>query len=58
MPLRDVKQIKERYVHPRLWRPSWNFYLMFLRQDAVQDLIDHPTFEADFSKLARGLPLP
>jgi hypothetical protein len=26
------------------------------RQDAVQDLIDHPTFEADFSKLAKGLP--
>ena len=26
------------------------------RQDAVQDLIDHPTFEADFTRLAKGLP--
>jgi len=26
------------------------------RQDAVQDLIEHPTFEADFGKLAKGLP--
>jgi DNA mismatch repair protein MSH6 len=26
------------------------------RQDAVQDLIDHPTFEADFTKIVKGLP--
>ncbi|KAF8583279.1 DNA mismatch repair protein Msh6 [Ramaria rubella] len=26
------------------------------RQDAVQDLIDHPTFETEFGKLAKGLP--
>lgn len=31
-------------------------HLTFHRQDAVQDLIDHPTFEADFGKLAKGLP--
>jgi len=29
----------------------------FFRQH-VQDLIDHPTFEADFGKLAKGLPDP
>jgi len=27
----------------------------FFRKDAVWDLIDHPTFEADFGKLAKGL---
>ena len=26
------------------------------RLDAVQDLIDHPTFENDFTQLAKGLP--
>ncbi|RDB29773.1 DNA mismatch repair protein msh6 [Hypsizygus marmoreus] len=26
------------------------------RLDAVQDLIDHPTFEAEFTELAKGLP--
>ncbi|KAG6861406.1 hypothetical protein C0995_000535 [Termitomyces sp. Mi166 len=26
------------------------------RLDAVQDLIDHPTFEADFTELAKGMP--
>ncbi|KAF8518415.1 DNA mismatch repair protein Msh6 [Hysterangium stoloniferum] len=39
MPLRDIKQIRERYV-----------------QDAVQDLIDHPTFEAEFTKIVKSLP--
>ena len=26
------------------------------RLDAVQDLIDHPTFENDFTQLMKGLP--
>ena len=26
------------------------------RLDAVQDLIDHPTFREDFSKLVKGVP--
>ena len=26
------------------------------RQDAVQDLMDHPTFEGEFTKVAKGLP--
>ncbi|CCL98235.1 uncharacterized protein FIBRA_00229 [Fibroporia radiculosa] len=26
------------------------------RLDAVQDLLDHPTFEQDFTKIAKGLP--
>lgn len=26
------------------------------RQDAVQDLIEHPTFEADFTRLVKGMP--
>ena len=29
--------------------------LVLDRQDAVQDLIDHPTFESDFSEVAKGL---
>ena len=30
--------------------------LCLLRLDAVQDLIDHPTFEHDFTQLAKGIP--
>jgi len=26
------------------------------RLDAVQDIMDHPTFEADFADVAKGLP--
>ena len=26
------------------------------RLDAVQDLLEHPTFEAEFTKIAKGLP--
>jgi len=26
------------------------------RLDAVQDIMDHPTFEAEFSEIAKGLP--
>ena len=26
------------------------------RLDAVQDLLDHPTFEAEFTEIAKGLP--
>ena len=26
------------------------------RLDAVQDLIDHPTFENDFTQLVKGIP--
>lgn len=26
------------------------------RLDAVQDLLDHPTFEKEFTKVAKGLP--
>lgn len=26
------------------------------RLDAVQDLLDHPTFEAEFTQVAKGLP--
>lgn len=28
----------------------------FFRLDAVQDLLDHATFEAEFTKVAKGLP--
>ncbi len=26
------------------------------RLDAVQDIMEHPTFEADFAEIAKGLP--
>lgn len=26
------------------------------RLDAVQDIMDHPTFEAEFAEIAKGLP--
>ena len=55
MPLRVVKQITERFVLLMSLFIACLFTTNF-SQDAVQDLIDHPTFEADFSKLAKGLP--
>ncbi|KIJ46677.1 hypothetical protein M422DRAFT_249838, partial [Sphaerobolus stellatus SS14] len=42
----------------RLWlcMPLKNVEQIMQRQDAVQDLVDNPTFEAEFAKLAKGLP--
>ncbi|KIJ23388.1 hypothetical protein M422DRAFT_56852 [Sphaerobolus stellatus SS14] len=42
----------------RLWlcMPLKNVEQIMQRQDAVQDLINNPTFEAEFAKLAKGLP--
>ncbi|KAI0764567.1 DNA mismatch repair protein Msh6 [Trametes elegans] len=40
MPLRQVADINARYVS----------------LDAVQDLLDHPTFEKDFTAITKGLP--
>jgi DNA mismatch repair protein MSH6 len=55
MPLREVSDINARYY-------LRNFFLArcltrpLSRLDAVQDIIDHPTFEKRFTDVAKGLP--
>ena len=42
----------------RIWlcMPLRNVSDINARLDAVQDIMDHPTFEADFVDVAKGLP--
>ncbi len=54
MPLREVADIKARLV--RRYRFLVPQLRTHLRQDAVQDLVDHPTFEAEFREVAKRLP--
>ena len=35
---------------------SGRIYSSMLRLDAVQDIMNHPTFEASFTDIAKGLP--
>jgi DNA mismatch repair protein MSH6 len=54
MPLREIGDINARCVACRL-----SFILSTHEDDsldAVQDLMDHPTFESDFNDVAKGLP--
>ncbi len=54
MPLRDIVDINTRSVFRgfALSQPA----NMVLRLDAVEDLMSHPTFEGEFSEIAKGLP--
>lgn len=57
MPLQEVSAINARY--PSFFHCIWfiaDSYLYLLRLDAVQDLINHPTFREDFAKLVKGMP--
>lgn len=54
MPLREVSAINARRV--MYYCDSYLTDLCFQRLDAVQDLMDHPTFEHDFTQLAKGIP--
>ena len=42
----------------RIWlcMPLKDVTAINARLDAVQDLIDHPTFESDFTQVMKGLP--
>lgn len=54
MPLREVADINARYVFIDISEDSTNENLG--RLDAVQNILDHPTFEKKFTSIAKGLP--
>lgn len=54
MPLRVVADINARQVSSLDLIPSELTYCC--RLDAVEDLLEHPTFEADFETVTKGLP--
>jgi len=50
------KKIGKRLFRIWLCMPLRNVSDINARLDAVQDIMDHPTFEADFADVAKGLP--
>ena len=54
MPLLEVKAINDRLVH--MLRRFFPPIKCTARLDAVEGLMNHPTLESDFNKLAKGLP--
>jgi len=55
MPLREVSDINARYAAK--FHQKWaDFQHLVFRLDAVQDLLNHPTFESAFMEIAKGLP--
>jgi len=54
--LLDLKKIGKRLFRIWLCMPLRNVSDINARLDAVQDIMDHPTFEADFADVAKGLP--
>ena len=56
MPLRNIPAINARLLStPLLPLNGCNNYFV-RRLDAVQDIINHPTFESEFSEIAKGVP--
>lgn len=56
MPLREVSDINARYVFTTGLLSGWTTLTFAKSLDAVQDLLDHPTFEQEFTQIAKGLP--
>ena len=57
----SVLPLTKHYAGKRLFRiwlcmPLRNVEDINARLDAVQDLLDHPTFEQQFTSVAKGLP--
>jgi DNA mismatch repair ATPase MutS len=55
MPLREIPAINARYFSMEFVHPTAYTHPLF-RLDAVQDIMNHPTFEASFTEIAKGLP--
>src|SRR5882762_2171653 len=56
MPLREVSDINARYVCTICCRARRMTLRLVNSLDAVQDLLNHPTFEQEFTQIAKGLP--
>ena len=60
MPLREVSDINARYGSRSISFSALiidlNIFLNKFRLDAVQDIMNHSTFEATFTSIAKGLP--
>ena len=54
MPLREVAHINARHVFSNLL--GGRYLLNLIRLDAVENILDHPTFEKKFTSIAKGLP--
>jgi DNA mismatch repair protein MSH6 len=55
MPLKDIGDINSRYDSLLIYFSQPKVTLLF-RLDAVEDLLNSPTFEKAFAEIAKGLP--